>query len=81
MQLGKTLYLESTISHDPPILVNPTIAWHSGFDTYHQKKVSLSTDTLYINYGDDVVGGKQFITNKKLTNTLDYYKIIYREFA
>jgi hypothetical protein len=34
------------------------------YDSYHQGKAWLSHDSLYINYGDNVVGRKQFIGRK-----------------
>lgn len=34
------------------------------YDSYHQGKAWLSHDTLYINYGDDLVGRKKFIGKK-----------------
>jgi hypothetical protein len=34
------------------------------YDSYHQGKAWLSNDTLYINYGDNLVGRKQFIGKK-----------------
>lgn len=35
------------------------------YDSYHQGKAWLSHDTLFINYGDDIVGRKKFIGIKK----------------
>jgi hypothetical protein len=34
------------------------------YDSYHQGKAWLSHDTLYINYGDNLVGRKKFIGKK-----------------
>ena len=34
------------------------------YDSYHQGKAWLSNDTLYINYGDNIVGRKKFIAKK-----------------